>query len=117
MTGVHREGAEAAATHIATRLGAVGRRQQEEIVRIVETLGEERANALLAEVTRIEARGGRKTTDGTRRQTPTAVFFALARSGASPAEKARMFPRPSKNERARRKEAGEDIPAEPSAAT
>ena len=76
---------------IAAELGETEAQPLTHIARIVRTLGEERALALLAQAEEIEARGGMTLQDGTRR-TRGGVFFRLARERTTPAERARIWP-------------------------
>ena len=76
---------------IAAELGETEAQPLTHIARIVRTLGEERALALLARAEAVEAQGGLRLPDGSRR-TKGGVFFRLAREQASPQERARIWP-------------------------
>ena len=80
-----------AVQRIAAALGETEPQPLTHIARIVRTLGEERAAALLEQATAVEARGGMLLPDGTRR-TKGGVFFRLAREQATPEERARIWP-------------------------
>ena len=76
---------------IAAELGETEAQPLTHIARIVRTLGEERALALLARAEAVEAAGGMTLPGGTRRTTG-GVFFRLAREQMSPAERAQIWP-------------------------
>ena len=80
-----------AVQRIAAALGETEPQPLTHIARIVRTLGEERAAALLEQATAVEAQGGLRLPDGTRR-TKGGVFFRLAREQATPEERARIWP-------------------------
>ncbi len=80
-----------AVQRIAAALGETEPQPLTHLARIVRTLGEERAAALLAQATAVEAQGGLLLPDGTRR-TKGGVFFRLAREQTSPQERARIWP-------------------------
>jgi len=58
---------------------------------IVEHLGAEFAEALLAEVQQIEVNGGMITANGKRRRTPGGVYFYLARQRATADQRRLIF--------------------------
>ena len=60
---------------------------------VLRTVGPERGAAILADTLACEARGGMRTTDGTRRRTPGGVFFQLVKERATPTERQRLFSR------------------------
>jgi PHAX RNA-binding domain len=60
---------------------------------VLRTVGPERGAAILADTLACEARGGMRTTDGTRRRTPGGVFFQLVKERATPQERQRLFSR------------------------
>jgi hypothetical protein len=60
---------------------------------VLRTVGPERCAAILADTLACEARGGMRTTDGTRRRTPGGVFFQLVKERATPTERQRLFSR------------------------
>src|SRR3954470_12119746 len=60
---------------------------------VLRTVGPERCAAILADTLACEARGGMRTTDGTRRRTPGGVFFQLVKERATPKERQRLFSR------------------------
>ena len=76
---------------IAAELGETEAQPLTHIARIVRTLGEERALALLARAETVEAQGGLRLPDG-RRRTKGGVFFRLAREETSPQERAQIWP-------------------------
>ena len=76
---------------IAAELGETEAQPLTHLARIVRTLGEERALALLARAEAVEAQGGLRLPDGSRR-TKGGVFFRLAREETSPQERARIWP-------------------------
>ncbi len=78
---------------IADQLGETEDVPRRMIRRAVQTLGAERARALLAEALAVEAGGGLPLPDGSRRRTPGGVFFHLVRAQAAPAERKAIFPR------------------------
>jgi hypothetical protein len=76
---------------IADQLGETEAEPRRQIRRAVRALGEERAQALLAEALAIEAGGGELLPDGSRRRTPGGVYFRLVRAQFSPAEARAIF--------------------------
>jgi hypothetical protein len=76
---------------ICSTLNEGEERPRSQVTAIVETLGEIRAMALLAETQRIELSGGMLVPDGSRRRTPGGVFFVLARRALSPHDRDRIF--------------------------
>ena len=60
--------------------------------RVLQTLGQDRCAAILADTLTDEASGGMLTRDGTRRRTPPGVFFQRVRERATPQERRRLFP-------------------------
>ena len=81
----------AVAAVIADKLGETEDVPRRQIRRTVQTLGEERARAFLAETLAVEARGGLSLPDGSRRRTPGGVFFHLVRMGIAPDERKAIF--------------------------
>jgi len=79
---------------IAAALGETERQPIEQIARVVERLGSERARAFLARVQEIEGGGGQMLPDGSRRRTPGGLFFLLLRQSAdvSRRDKGSIFP-------------------------
>ncbi len=86
--------AQALATEIAAALGETEHEPIQQIVRVVDRLGAERARAFLVQVRAIEAQGGRMLPDGSRRRTPGGLFFLLVRQSAdvSRRDKVYIFP-------------------------
>jgi len=78
----------------ATARGETERQPSEQIARVVERLGPERARAFLVRVREIEVGGGRMLPDGSRRRTPGGLFFLLLRQSAdvSRRDKGYIFP-------------------------
>ena len=76
---------------IAAELGETEAQPLTHIARIVRTLADERTMALLARAAAVEAQGGLRLPDGSRR-TKGGVFFRLAREQTSPQERARIWP-------------------------
>jgi hypothetical protein len=79
---------------IATQLqetdpGAFG-----QISRILEHMGAEFVQTVLADTLRLEAEGGMLTEDKQRRRTPGGVFFYLVRGRVSPEDRKALFPIP-----------------------
>jgi phosphorylated adapter RNA export protein len=64
-------------------------------------LGSKRTVDALAEALMVEANGGMRTKDGTRRRTKGGVFLYLVRGRVSPRERQQLFPRPSRPQNAR----------------
>ncbi len=85
-------GQRALVQELAARLGETAAGPRHQLGRVVAVLGEDRAQALLAETLALEARGGLLLPDGSRRRTPGGVFFHLVRTQASPEEVGRIFP-------------------------
>jgi hypothetical protein len=88
---------------IADTLGETNPVPLKQIRRIVEILGESRAQTLLDEALDIEAAGGMLTADGKRRRTPGGVFFKLAKDKATPEERRTIFPPPKRKKKAKPK--------------
>jgi hypothetical protein len=61
------------------------------IHRVVTTLGQETALALMKQAQEIEANGGMLTVDGSRRRTPGGVFFQIVRQRTTGAQRIRIF--------------------------
>jgi Phosphorylated adapter RNA export protein, RNA-binding domain len=67
------------------------------LAQVLQTLGQERCAALLAETLALEHNGGMLTKAGTRRRTPGGVFFALVKQQCTSRERHRLFsPRSAK---------------------
>jgi hypothetical protein len=62
-----------------------------QIKRIVRTIGEERALALLQQALEIEQQSGLKLPDGSRRHAPGGVFFRLVKEQMSPEERRQVW--------------------------
>jgi hypothetical protein len=62
-----------------------------QIKRIVRTIGEERALALLQQALEIEQPSGLMLPDGSRRHTPGGVFFRLVKEQMSPEERRQVW--------------------------
>ncbi len=88
---------------IAAALGETERQPIEQIARVVERLGPERARAFLVRVREIEAEGSRMLPDGSRRRTPGGLFFLLLRRSAdvSRRDKVYIFPQLFQQKKAR----------------
>jgi hypothetical protein len=94
---------------IAQQLGETQRGPIQQIRRVVQHLGADTAQAILAEAQQIEANGGLLLPDGSRRRTPGGVYFHLVRQRISPAERVLIFPmRPGRSTRP-----GTSVPAAP----
>ncbi len=88
-----------AAAAVATQLQETESEVIAQIARILERMGSEFVQTVLADTLRLEAEGGMLTEDKQRRRTPGGVFFYLVRGRVSPEEKKVLFPitqRPSK---------------------
>jgi hypothetical protein len=81
----------ATAHKIAAKLNETETRVLATIQRLVDTLGEERALALLDEALRIEANGGMFTEDFSRRRTGGGIFFKLAKNRSTAKERQAIF--------------------------
>ena len=68
------------AEELADELGETEELPRRQLRRVVQTLGAERARAILAEALAVEARGGLLVPDGSRRRTPGGIFFHLVRA-------------------------------------
>jgi hypothetical protein len=75
-----RKARDQAAKEIATRLGETELGALQQIMKVVDFLGREKAQQLLQETMTIEANGGMPTLDGTRRRSPGGVFLWLAKA-------------------------------------
>ena len=64
------------------------------LYQILQTLGQERCVALLAEALTCEHEGGMLTKDGRRKRTPGGIFFRLVKDRVTRAEHRVLFPRP-----------------------
>jgi len=62
---------------------------------VLQTLGQHRCAAILAETLTCEANGGMLTKHGSRRRTPGGVFLQLVKERATPQERRRLFPPPA----------------------
>jgi hypothetical protein len=76
-----------AANEVARRLRETAKHPRMQILRIIECMGMQDVEELLAETERIEEQGGLFTNDGQRRRTRGGVFFALARARLMEAER------------------------------
>ena len=76
---------------IADQLGETEELPRRQVRRVVRTLGEDRARALLAEALAIEAAGGELLPDGSRRRTVGGLFFRLVRQGTTNKERKAIF--------------------------
>ena len=81
----------ATAHKIAAKLNETETRVLVTIQRLVDTLGEERALALLDEALRIEANGGMFTEDFSRRRTPGGVYFKLVKDWSTAGQRQIIF--------------------------
>jgi hypothetical protein len=79
------------------------------VKRVVQEIGAERARAFLARTLAVEAEGGLLIEDGSRRRTPGGVFFYLVRSGISPEERKRLWPRGRRKGKKKRQKQQETI--------
>jgi hypothetical protein len=82
------------AGQIAAQLGETAFAPKRQIQRIVAVLGVAQAQGLLAEALDIEARGGLRLPDGSRRRTPGGVFFQLVKARVSARQRWLLFRRP-----------------------
>jgi hypothetical protein len=62
---------------------------------VLQTLGQDRCAALLADTLTCEANGGRLTKHGSRSRTPGGVFLQLVKERTTPQERRRLFPPPA----------------------
>ena len=76
---------------IATALGETKPMARGQIKRILQTIGEERALALLKQALEIEEQGGLMLPDGSRRHTPGGVFFRLVKEQMTPEERRQVW--------------------------
>jgi PHAX RNA-binding domain len=79
------------AQQIAQAVGETKPMALGQITRIVQTIGEERALALLQQALEIEQRGGLMLPDGSRRHTPGGVFFRLVKEQSSQTERNQIW--------------------------
>lgn len=98
----------AAADTISMKLGEVDRIPRAQVRRIVELCGEDFANQLLADATKLHEEGSMMTQDGSRPRTLGGVFFRLARDRMSPEDREKTFPSWAEVKR-RRKERKQQI--------
>jgi hypothetical protein len=77
---------------------------------VLRTVGPARCATLLAETLHVEAQGGLRTRDGTRRRTPGGVFFQLTKERTTPEERRRLFPRPALPRRGETRSAPQALP-------
>jgi CHAD domain-containing protein len=75
---------------ITTALGETKPMARGQIKRIVQTIGEERALAILQQALEVEEHGGLMLPDGKRR-TPGGVFFRLVKEQMSPEERRQVW--------------------------
>jgi hypothetical protein len=64
----------------------------EQLRKVVEVIGVERASEFFQKTLEAEANGGLMVRKGDRRRTPGGVFFYLVRTGVAPAERKQIFP-------------------------
>ena len=76
---------------IATALGETKPMAFGQIKRIVKTIGEERALAILQQALEIEEQGGLMLPDGSRRRTPGGVFFHLVKEQTTLEERRQVW--------------------------
>lgn len=76
---------------IAEALGEAEPGPLKTIERVINVLGEERAQALLEQAQQIEAGGGMRTDDNSRYRTPGGVYFKLVKSQTTPKEHWTIF--------------------------
>jgi hypothetical protein len=88
---------------IAAALGETKGIPLSQIERIVEILGEERAQGLLDETLKVEAEGGLLTADKKRRRTPGGVFFKLTKDQTTPEQRRAIFPHLSGQKKKKKK--------------
>ncbi len=84
---------------IAAELGETAAQPLAHLRRMVRTLGEERVQQLVQQAQAVEAQGGMRLPDGSRRRSLGGVFFKLAKEQASDEERKRIWPpraRPTK---------------------
>jgi hypothetical protein len=62
-----------------------------QIKRIVRTIGDERALAILREALEVEEQGGLMLPDGSRQHTPGGVFFRLVKEQMTPEERRQVW--------------------------
>ncbi|MCB9437507.1 MAG: hypothetical protein H6673_11025 [Anaerolineales bacterium] len=98
----------AAADMISLKLGEVDRIPRAQVRRIVELCGEEFANQLLEDATKLHEEGRVMTQDGTRTRTLGGIFFRLARDRMEPEDREKTFPSWAEVKR-RRKERKQQI--------
>lgn len=82
------------AAAIATQLQETESGVITQIARILERMGSEFVQTVLADTLRLEAEGGMLTEDQQRRRTPGGVFFYLVRGRVSPEDRKALFPIP-----------------------
>jgi CHAD domain-containing protein len=78
-------------TQIAQALGETQPAALGQLKRIVQTIGDERALAILQQALEIEQHGGLMLLDGSRRHTPGGVFFRLVKEQMSPEERRQVW--------------------------
>jgi hypothetical protein len=78
-------------TQIAQALGETKPMARGQIKRIVQTIGEERALAILQQALDVEQQGGLMLPDGSRRHTQGGVFFRLVKEQSSQTERNQIW--------------------------
>jgi PHAX RNA-binding domain len=84
---------------IADQLGESAAAPRAQLRRILQTLGPERTQAVVAQAFEIEASGGLLLPDGSRRRTLGGVFFRLVRDQVSEEERLAIWPYPPRQQR------------------
>lgn len=98
----------AVADMISLKLGEVDRIPRAQVRRIVELCGEDFANQLFEDATKLHEEGSVLTQDGTRTRTLGGIFFRLARDRMQPEDREKTFPSWAEVKR-RRKERKQQI--------
>jgi hypothetical protein len=93
------------AQQLAAQLGETEKPPRAQIRRIVQTIGPERTRAFVEQALEVQASGGMLLPDGSRKRTLGGVFFRLVRDQVAEAERRRIWPAPSWQQRKQRPKA------------
>ena len=79
------------ADSLAEQLGETESLPKRQLYRVVQTVGTERALALLTQTLEVENQGGMMLPDNSRKRTPGGVYFKLVRDQLSEEERQKIF--------------------------
>ncbi len=80
------------ADSLAEQLGETESLPKRKLYRVVQTVGTERALALLTQTQEVESQGGMMLPDNSRKRTPGGIYFKLVKDQVSEEERKKIFP-------------------------